>query len=469
MALKRALPSEARKQVWALEKVHGERRNWVWAERGHSPLAGVLPALLTLAEVTTNPLGGLTPGDVANAYVAGGWKADAAVLDALAMPGSMEDVNAVKGVVDVLYRTWLQDSAEAFQIAVKTHPLPMPSSAASLATPRAGCCFLFADGLRYDVGQRLGETLEQGGFSVGREWQWAALPGVTPTAKPAVSPVAAVLGPGPGFQCVVREDGAKVTVDNLRRELSKAGYAILMKDEVGAPAGAAWTECGALDTTGHNLGWKLALRAPDEVKEIANRVRALLDAGWSEVRVVTDHGWLLLPGGLPKAELPEHLTEERKGRCARLKESATTTQQTTAWYWDSEVRMAYPPGICCYVAGQEYEHGGLSPQECVTPVLTVRNSAPTGPAATVANVRWMGLRCRIQVAGGNENMQVDMRTKPADAATSIVASPKPVDARGQISLVVPDDAHAGAAAVVVLLSSQGAVLAQRATVVGEDN
>jgi hypothetical protein len=63
-------------------------------------------------------------------------------------------------------------------------------------------------------------------------------------------------------------------------------------------------------------------------------------------------------------------------------------------------------------------------------------------------------------------MMVDLRTKPADASTSVVASPKTVDAGGQSAVVVPDDAHAGEAAVVVLLGPDGVVLAQQATVVG---
>ncbi len=195
----------------------------------------------------------------------------------------------------------------------------------------------------------------------------------------------------------------------------------------------------------------------------------MLEAGWAEVRVVTDHGWLLLPAGLPKADLPEHLMEERKGRCARLKETATTTQQTVPWRWDKDVRIAVPPGICCYTAGEEYEHGGLSPQECITPVLVVRSAAPTGPAASLAQVRWTGLRCRIQVAGGSDGMKVDVRTKPADASTSITASPKSVNAGAQLSLVVPDDTHLGGSAAVVLLGADGNVLAQQATIVGEDS
>ena len=100
-------------------------------------------------------------------------------------------------------------------------------------------------------------------------------------------------------------------------------------------------------------------------------MQALLDHGWREVVIVTDHGWLLLTGGLPKADLPFHLTHLRKGRCAVLKEGSDSDQQTVSWRWDDAVRIAVAPGIRCYEAGKEYEHGGLSPQECVTPVITV--------------------------------------------------------------------------------------------------
>lgn len=468
-AFKDMLPAEARKQIAELENTHGERRNWVWAELGEAPLACILPALTALAEATVSPLGGVTPQDIATAYVAGGWKADAAVLDALRVGGSANNVLAVKHVINSLYEPWLRNGAEALQQAVKNHPFPLPPPSGKPAFPKAGCCWLFADGLRYDVGQRLGDALEQGGLTVARDWQWAALPGVTPTAKPAASPVASLLGPGPDFNAAVLEDGAKVTIDNLRRELVKTGYAILSKDETGTTTGAAWTEHGTLDATGHSQQWRLALRVPEEIKELAGRVKSLLDAGWSEVRIVTDHGWLLLPFGLPKADLPEHLTEIRKDRCARLKSTATTDQQTVPWHWDKNVLIAVPPGICCYVAGKEYDHGGLSVQECVTPVLTVRGVAPVSPPAVISSVKWTGLRCRIQVTGDSDNMIVDLRTKPADASTSITQASKPVDMVGQASVTVPDDSYEGAAAIVVLLSASGNVVAQRATVVGEND
>src|SRR3546814_2915340 len=61
---------------------------------------------------------------------------------------------------------------------------------------------------------------------------------------------------------------------------------------------------------------------------IVERIAELCEAGWKHIRIVTDHGWLLMPGGLPKSELPRHQTETRWGRCAVLKDSAHGTPLT---------------------------------------------------------------------------------------------------------------------------------------------
>jgi hypothetical protein len=458
-------PSEPRREIAELEKLHAERRTWVWAELGQSPLARVLPSLVALADATQTPLSGVTPQEIASAYTAGGWRADIAVLDALAGVEAAVDVAAVKHALNILYQPWLRATAEAFQAAVRKHPLPKQKPADP--TPKMGVCTLFADGLRYDIAERVAAALEEKGQTVKRDWQFTALPGVTPTAKPAVSPVAALLGPGSGFDATVVSDGAKVTADVLRREMVSQGYTILGRDDTGKPSGAAWSETGHLDEYGHNQGWRLALRVAEEVKAIAERVLTLLDSGWQEIRIVTDHGWLLLPGGLPKAELPEHLTEARKGRCARLKPNSQTDQQIVPWRWDEDVRIAVAPGISCYVAGREYEHGGLSPQECVTPVLTVRAGAPQQPLPMLDEPVWRGLRCRVQVLDPIPGLTVDLRTKAADANTSLASIPKPVDDKGQAALVVEDDERLGDSVHLVLLDAHGSVISKRNTTVGE--
>lgn len=153
-----------------------------------------------------------------------------------------------------------------------------------------GRCFLFADGLRYKVGQRLAQALAERELTMQQEWRFAALPTVTPTAKPAVSPIAGQLGTGPEFTPTVDASGTKVTIEVLRRVLADQGIGVLKGDDTGTASGAAWTEYGSLDSLGHAEGWKLAHRVAGEVRALAERIVALLDAGWQSVQIVTDHG-----------------------------------------------------------------------------------------------------------------------------------------------------------------------------------
>ena len=463
----------ARNAVLMLDGEHRERRDWIWAELGDAPLAGALPALVRLAANTEAALTGSTPEEVAKAYRERGWLADAAAIDTLASVSRAADVLAIKAAVRALYSAWLRDSAETFQAAVKAHPFAAPPFPGATATPPvAGQCLLFADGLRYDIGQRLAKKLAARGLAVEQGWSFTAIPSVTPTAKPAVSPIAPLLAPGPEFSPTVRDGGAKVTVEVLRRALEEAGYAILRGEDCGTPTAttAAWAEYGRLDVIGHQDESRLAARIEDEVGALADRVAALLEAGWRSIRIVTDHGWLLLPGGLPKADLPLASTESRKGRCARLKPAADSGgHQTLPWHWDAAVRIAFAPGISCYEAGKEYEHGGLSPQECVVPMLTITSPTASNVTATIESVRWVGLRCRVQVAGTVSNIVADLRAKPADPSSSLTDGPKVPNANGQVALIVADDSHEGALAMLVVLDSAGRTITQQATMVGGED
>lgn len=370
LALRDQPAAIARQSVLDLEQQHGPRRAWVWAQLGQARLADALRPLADLAKMTGQPLGGATVAAIADAYAAWGWQVDAAVMDALAAVERAEDVAAVKAAILPLYRPWLEGAANALQMTVFPHA-QQTYQAAPLLHFEAGTCVLFCDGLRLDLGQRLLADLARRGFAGEILWRLAALPPVTATAKPAVSPVAGqITGQDKhDLNPDSAASGAPVTVAVLRSLLHEAGYQVLQGDDLGNPTGRAWMEFGAIDRYGHDHGWKIAHHAIAELAGLAERVEALLRHGWQRVVVVTDHGWLLLPGGLPKADLPQHLTHKRKGRCAVLKEGAVTDQQTVPWHWDPTVRIAVASGIRCYEAGQEYEHGGISPQECVTPVI----------------------------------------------------------------------------------------------------
>lgn len=467
LALQNKLASEARPAVLTLEEKHVERRGWVWTELGLAPLARALEHLARLARATETALGGASVAALADAYADWGWRADAAVLDALAAAQKSEDVAAVKAAILPLYRPWLEQAATAFQQAILGNPL-RNYAAKALPQPAPGTCILFSDALRFDASQRLVAALEKHGYDCTSRWHLAALPPVTATAKPAVAPVAdRFAGLTPGLTPAVRASGVPANAANLRKLLQEAGYQILSGDEMGDPEGLAWIELGAIDQYGHEHGWKVAVHLVAELDSLQERIAALLNAGWKRVVLITDHGWLLLPGGLPKAELPQHLTLERKGRCAGLKEGAVTDQATVPWHWDHNVSIAMAPGIACYEAGKEYEHGGLSPQECVVPVITV---TPGGGSELqpggIKQVSWKGLRCQVELTAAPSGVRVDIRSKAGDASTSLVDQPKPPNPDGTVSLPVPDDDRSGEAAFVVVLAEDGTVCVQTLTTVG---
>ena len=454
----------ARRRILELEQSHVERRSWVWASLGSAPLAQAIEHLATMAKVAERMTWGTSVSEIVHSYANTGWVADLAVLDALASVERLDDFQALRLAVRTVYRPWLERIVEVFQDAVADSEVD-GYEAASPPEVAAGTCLLFVDGLRFDLAQRLGTVLEQKGIEVDVEPRLTALPSVTATAKPAISPVASKLVGGEGFDTVVKANGSKVTAQLLRRVVGDAGFQVLGAEELGDIAGRAWSESGSIDAYGHEHGWRVAHHAAAELRGLADRIAGLLEHGWQNVVVVTDHGWLLMPGGLPKVELPEYLTETRKGRCARLKGGSQTDQQVVTWHWNRTVRIAVAPGIHCYEAGKEYEHGGLSPQECVVPVLTATGQS-SHATASISEVRWRRLRCSVTIEGSAPGARVDIRTKGGDSSTTLAAGGKEIGAEGEVSLLVEDADREDEAALVVVIGSDSAVLTQKSTIVG---
>lgn len=234
------------------------QRGGAWAALGLSPMAKALEHVAALASLVERPLVGKSVAEIANAYADWGWRADAAVMEALATVEKPEDVAAVRAAVVALYRPWLEAAAMAFQEAVLTGDFATSYLRRPLDLPGAGTCLLFSDGLRVDLAQHLVSRLRGRGWACRLDWALAALPSVTSTAKPAVTPVAGLLSVGQGLEAVVNSTGAQLTSDGLRRLLSDAGYQVLRGDEPGDPSSRGWTELGDMDSFGHEHGWKVS-------------------------------------------------------------------------------------------------------------------------------------------------------------------------------------------------------------------
>jgi hypothetical protein len=456
--------------VLELEERHGERRRWAWARLGRSPWAEALEPLARLARAAQTPVGGATVAAAAAAYAESGWRCDAAAMEALALFRSGSEAELVARVVRALYEPWLEASARHFQALMAADALAA-RAAVGTAQAEAETCLLFVDGLRFDLAGKLAAMLEQRSKKVSLTWRMAALPTVTPTAKPVVAPIGESIrgGDGADFMPLVEiKSGLKpLTARLLRERLEAAGVEVLDDAEARIPAGTAggWTECGSIDRRGHELQADLTHQLATELERVAGRVAALLDAGWRRVRVVTDHGWLLLPGGLPKVELPAWVTETKWARCALVRGQPDLAMPVAAWHWNAEVRIASPPGIACFRAGEAYAHGGISPQECVVPVLDVERGFGA-KYASIQSIEWRGMRCRVRVETNDPLVKVDLRTNWNQPGSSIVATVKEVGAGGEVSLAVPDDDYQGSAVSVVLLDRDGKVITTQTTNVG---
>ena len=473
MALAKAPAHEARAKIKILEKQHSRRRSLVWAELGDAPLAYALEHLAIIVENTKSSLAAGSVDDLAAGYLSHGWQVDDGVIRALAQVSSSSDFEAVTTAIRSVYLPWVEESARHLQKLVDGTCYPGGTCLTAKAVAFSpGDCVLFVDGLRFDAGKRLVGSLEACGFEISEEPTWTALPSVTATGKAAVTPVRdrirGVDG-SPDFEPAVADTGQSLKGGyHLKKLLTDAGWSILSRSADGDGQGMAWCEFGDIDHEGHDRGWKLAKHIDALILEIRDRILELLAAGWKRVRVVTDHGWLLLPKGLPKIDLPSALVDSKWGRCASLKPGASTEERLYPWYWNPNQYFALADGVSCFKKGEEYTHGGLSLQECLTLQLTVTRGESTQATASVefTDVVWKGLRCTVAVDGNFSGLSLDVRRQAGNSLSSVVVGVKPLKNNGAASVVIEDEEIEGREATVVLIDAKGSLVAQISTVIG---
>jgi hypothetical protein len=403
------------------------------------------------------------------------------VLCALACVEKQDDLQAVTTAIRAIYLPWAEEAARYLQKIVEKNGYPGGDCTTSRPdkTLEAKECVLFVDGLRFDAAKQLAESLTNRGMHVEETVTWAALPTVTATAKPAVA--ARIFGLDfENRETSVASEFSAISDYHLKKALNasvgvmeKHGLYGTDKNQHSTESNQnKWCEFGNIDHEGHVLGWKLAKYLNGILGEIKERIEFLIQSGWKCVRVVTDHGWLLMPGGLPKTELHSALTENKWGRCAVIKPGANVTERLFSWYWNPNQYFALADGISCYRKGLEYAHGGLSLQECLTLELTVfsQNGLETSQASIeITDVVWKGLRCKVAVDGEFSSLMLDIRKQAGNASSSIVMNVKPIKTSGLGSVVVEDEDLEGSEATIVLLNEKGELVAQQRTIIGGGN
>ena len=98
------------------------------------------------------------------------------------------------------------------------------------------------------------------------------------------------------------------------------------------------------------------------------------------------------------------------------------------------------------------------------------DAAAVSVPVRIESAKWVGLRLQVQIAPVGVAAQLDLRTRPAAAESSILSRNqrlKAPDVTGKVSLTVEDDDRLGQAAVLVVLIGN-LVVAKQAVTVGEN-
>ena len=460
----------ARAKVLTLQEMHAKRATGVWAAMSLAPLAQALTHLAFVADQVAQLPSGQSLSELARSYTEHFWRVDEAALQAMAVVKTQADIHAVEAVLQGIYRPWLNDAALRLQQVTKT------DGGLHDGTPKAsyvanGTCYVFIDGLRYDIGQRLVTRLADLG-EVKIEAKWTCVPSVTASGKAWASPVAELVQGFPhdqDFEPSVKADEKALGTQRLRKLLSDSGFQVLLDHDLGDAAGKAWVECGDLDHYGHQHGLRLARDIDSQLALIVERLEQLAAHGWTQFKIVTDHGWLLVPGSMPKVHLDKQFAETRWGRCAVLKNTANVDILTLPWDWCADVQIAMAPGIGSFIAGMQYAHGGLSFQESLVPVIHVMSAAIGKAAELVAtgDLKWRSLTCHVEILPVNTAWSLDIRTKLSDPGSSLLRKPKAI-ATGKTTLMVEDEDAEGQSVTVVVLDASGQVIYKLPTVVGHE-
>lgn len=439
----------------ALSTAREVQHTSVWSDLGYTPLADALPHLIRMVEGCDVPVQKASLDALRTYYFVTGAAVDSAMRTALACARKSEAQAVIGRVIRAIYKPWLEKLAYDFQDLIG-EDAALLTQAPLLDEPDE--VILFVDAFRYEMAAAFKERLEKAKWSVALSAAWSALPSLTPTAKPAISPIATDLS----LESICNEfrpqlsSGKDLSVAAFRQALEARGYAYAARAVDAKPGQKCWLEIGDIDRKGHEEGEGLVRRVEELFDGVQETLDTLFASGISRIKIVTDHGWLLLPGGLPKTTLGKDLTETRWGRCALVKEGATTDLQHLPWTWNKGVYIAYAPGISFFKQGEAYAHGGLSLQECLIPVMVVEKAAFL-PTPTIKEITWRRLACIVQTEGAPDGYRLDIRTKLESAAQSVLEAGEAIVKNGRGALMVSDD-YQQTEVVIVLMDPIGRIV-----------
>jgi hypothetical protein len=463
-AISKLLPNEATKKIKTIQGQHGFRKNWVWSELGQAPLVNALYYILQMSENANEPYSSSTIDEMQNYYTTKGFLVDQAMRKSLASVKAEKDKTIIKSIIITIYKPWLENLTQKFQALIAMDASIFTTQSAKIETESF---VLFIDAFRFELAEEFSKLLVNSKYSIELQTGWSAIPSLTPTAKPNISPIASVVS----TESVINEfrphlkSGKDLQTTAFRESLTANNFILVTNPSDIKPGQNHWQEIGDIDTKGHEEQSEMVKRIDELFEQVLEIIEVAFEKGIKKIKIVTDHGWLLLPGGLPKEELKKDLVETRWGRCALIKEGVKTELLHLPWRWNPTIFIAYAPSISFFKANEEYAHGGISIHECLVPLMIVENSGKREKQPKFEKVKWVNLKCIVQVDDAPEGYSIDIRTKYNDRKSSIVISSNKLLINNSVSLFVDDEAES-MAATIVILDEYGRIIDDEPTKVG---
>lgn len=448
------------------EATHSKRRNWIWNELGLAPLASALRHIYKMQSICDDPISSSNIEDIKSYYVEKGYLADTHMRLALASVNSQEDRETIIKVIQHIYKPWLENLNLKFQKLIENNFDSITKLSAPYFTEDL---ILFVDALRLELALEFKYRLQEHSIESDLTSEWTAIPTLTPTAKPFCSPINELVSkdcPFTDFRPQLKS-GKDLQTGAFRDALQEKGYSYISSLKEINPSKKCWIEIGDIDTKGHEEQSNMVKRIDELYEQFKETITVAFEKGIKTIKVVTDHGWILLPGGLPKEELSKDLVDTRWGRCALLKEGTKTNLLHLPWHWNPTTYIAYAPGVSFFKKNEEYAHGGISVQECLVPYLKLENKNTSLLKGKIKSVKWINLTCRIETEDASNGCKIDIRTKASDSSSSILLPKKAKTIIDEKCSVMADDAYEGIAAHVVLLNADDIIIDKITTEVGK--
>jgi len=348
-----------------------------------------------------------SPAEVIQAYVGGWWQVDRAYRQCKgALQVSFPGDTILASWADRFYTRFLTETNQHWTSLLSDQdvwgfPGILPDQASfweRMADSKAPRRAIFlVDGLRYELGQALAERL-RAEYETHIEPLVTGLPSTTPLGMSALLPGAEKREIGWGKNWLISVpgfDGNLATKSDrdkwLRSQLEKVEILPLkdlLKPGMTIGSDVVWliVTDDQIDTIGENTGTLTPTMLDDLVDQVARGVSRAARAGFDEVHVVTDHGFLLLnrvadhsKAELGQGALSPELAEgwlKKSPRYVVGRELPSTEHLHFPIPGSEDLVGWFPHSTICFKAlGQyNYVHGGPALQEVIIPHLTVRAS-----------------------------------------------------------------------------------------------